>query len=53
MRSRRKLVLPVALVMSVTVGAAALAGTSFGCGDDDEPRTDAGVGDAGVDTPII
>jgi hypothetical protein len=59
-RSLRKLVLPVVLVMSVTVGVAALTGASLGCDDDDDgpradagPRTDAGVGDAGVDTPII
>ncbi len=52
-RTRRRLVVPIVLAMTVSVGATALVGSAAGCSDDDTRRPDAGVGDAGIDTPII
>ena len=53
-RRKRRLVLPAVLAVTVTaaVAAAAIASTP-GCGDDQKPRVDAGVGDAPPDIPLV
>ena len=50
-KPRRRLIVPLVLAVA-TAGAAAALSLGTGC-DDDEPRLDAGVGDGGVDTPIV
>jgi hypothetical protein len=50
----RKLVVPVVLAAGLVAGASAVMSTgAAGCADGDGPRPDAGMGDGGVDTPII
>jgi len=50
---KRRLIIPVLLAVTTATTALALTSTQVGCGDDDGPRTDAGVGDGQPDTPII
>lgn len=51
-RARRRLIVPAVLAVTVTT-AVALAASTVGCGDDSPPRTDAGITDGPVDTPIV
>lgn len=51
-RDKRRLIVPLVLAVTMT-GAIAAAVTSVGCGDEEPPRVDAGIGDAPVDTPIV
>lgn len=52
-RHVRKLVVPIVLSAVLVAGASAIVTSGTGCGDGDGPRPDGGVGDGGVDTPII
>ncbi|HTL37047.1 MAG TPA: hypothetical protein VL326_28125 [Kofleriaceae bacterium] len=50
---KRRLIVPVALAVATIAGAASIATSQLGCGDDDGPTADANLGDGQPDTPII
>ena len=47
----RRLVVPIVLAVSI-VGTAIAVSSTTGCGGD-KRKLDAGIGDGGVDTPIV
>ena len=49
---KRRLIVPIALAVTVVASAASVLTSQVGCGDND-PKLDASVGDGGPDTPII
>jgi len=49
---KRRLIVPVALAVAAIAGAASIATSQLGCGDDG-PTADANLGDGQPDTPII
>lgn len=49
---KRRLIVPLALAVTVAAGAASVATSQLGCGDDD-PKQDASVGDGQPDTPVL
>ena len=49
---KRRLIVPIALAVTLAAGAASIVTSQVGCGGDDEPKRDAG-GDGQPDTPVI
>jgi hypothetical protein len=49
----RKLIVPLVLAVGIAGGTSTLITSSSGCGDGDDPRPDGGIGDGGVDVPIV
>jgi hypothetical protein len=49
---KRRLIVPIALAVATIAGAASVATSQVGCGDDD-PAADANLGDGQPDTPVI
>jgi hypothetical protein len=50
---KRRLIVPIVLAVGAIAGATSVITSQIGCGGDDGPTADAGVGDGQPDTPVI